>query len=367
MDMILCGFVLYLVFCIFQIFKRNCLQRRGNNALALFQNGWIPLMYLFYFQHRIDDDTIELLLPDSVKAENDPSFWELTDKSGNSLLQFSIQNDKPYFEYRLELLKKWMPHESYQKLIRSKDDVTLHFPLLFDARTPLMCAFYFQQEISDDAVELLLPEEHKTDPAFWEMKTKVLYFFFKKIQSKNKKIKNKKIRISMLQFLEWQFHDYKLISAKDEVPFTIHCLYICLFDCTLELYLILQCVVYEGCGPLMCAFHDKETVSGELMELLIPEQSRYDSSFWEMKDKRGGSLLLYAIWNSRHYCTARLKMLKRYMPEESFQKLVVLLLLFCACHFLSIFDSFFKTNTKQKNKTAREKAVVIRFLLSREN
>ncbi|ETO16774.1 hypothetical protein RFI_20565 [Reticulomyxa filosa] len=78
----------------------------------------------------------------------------------------------------------------------------------------------------------------------------------------------------------------------------------------------------EGCGPLMYAFHVKEIVSDEMMDLLIPEQSRNDPTFWETKDQRGGSLLLFAIWNPKSHCAVRLKTLKRYMPEESFQKLI---------------------------------------------
>ncbi|ETO13787.1 hypothetical protein RFI_23583 [Reticulomyxa filosa] len=83
----------------------------------------------------------------------------------------------------------------------------------------------------------------------------------------------------------------------------------------------------------MYAFHVKEKISTEMMELLIPEQFRNDPSFWEMKDKRGSSLLLFAIWNSKPYCTARLRTLRQYMPDESFQKLIV-------CSFLSFFICF---------------------------
>ncbi|ETO21648.1 hypothetical protein RFI_15555 [Reticulomyxa filosa] len=82
----------------------------------------------------------------------------------------------------------------------------------------------------------------------------------------------------------------------------------------------------QGCGPLMYAFHVRETVSTEMMTLLIPEQSRSDRAFWERKDKRGSSLLLFAIWNSKHHCTSRVRTLRQFMPEESFQKLVVKLL-----------------------------------------
>ncbi|ETO21649.1 hypothetical protein RFI_15556, partial [Reticulomyxa filosa] len=131
------------------------------------RNGWIPLMYLFYFQHRIDDSIIELLLPDEIKANEDISFWELTDnvtyflknvflfiylfvcllifffffflcvgceQSKHSLLQFSIQNNKPHLEHRLELLKKWIPEQSFQKLIRTNDDVAFFFFFFCECR-----------------------------------------------------------------------------------------------------------------------------------------------------------------------------------------------------------------------------------------
>ncbi|ETO18124.1 hypothetical protein RFI_19165 [Reticulomyxa filosa] len=118
-----------------------------------------PLMTAVFFQANLTLENVEQLVPKKVTS----SFWEKKCNErvhSKTLLHLLFFQSLPNVRSRVQIFKKLIPKESWERLIVTTDDFN---------QIPLMEALARSPEINEEIISWLLPS--KIDDSLWKQRT----------------------------------------------------------------------------------------------------------------------------------------------------------------------------------------------------
>jgi len=128
--------------------------------------GYSALLTVSFFQATITDEIMQHVIPPdystNVEFWRKKMFFTHQFHAGATLIHFPVKNPRPHAFARLQMIKKYMIAAVWQELLWTQD---------LEGRTPLMMALQLNPEISEEMVDILIPENCKTgeNTSFWEL------------------------------------------------------------------------------------------------------------------------------------------------------------------------------------------------------